>query len=96
MCVCVCHSVCESMRDGSIPLGCASRGFPPSFQVSFVALDGLLDAQEEGRVPLVQAGDGVELLHLGDPNREDALEMTRRTILLYTYKDKYISDRQLC
>lgn len=80
------------MRDGSVPLGCASHGFP-SFQVSFVALDGLLDAQEEGRVPLVQAGDGVELLHLGDPNREDGLEMTRRTILLYTYKDKYISDR---
>lgn len=35
-----------------------------SFQVAFVALDGLLDAQQEGRVPLVQAGDGVKLLNL--------------------------------
>lgn len=35
-----------------------------SFQIAFVALDGLLDAQQEGCVPLVQAGDGVELLNL--------------------------------
>lgn len=34
-------------------------------EVLFVALDGLLDAQQHGGQPLVQPGDGVVLLHLG-------------------------------
>ena len=38
--------------------------FPPLLEVSLVPLDGLLDAQQQGSVPLVQAGDGVKLLHL--------------------------------
>lgn len=33
-------------------------------QVLLLALDGLLDAQQHGGQPLVQPGDGVELLHL--------------------------------
>lgn len=67
-CVCWCHSMCESMRDGSVPLCCTSAGFS-SFQVAFVALDGLLDAQQEGRVPLVQARDRIKLFNLGERNR---------------------------
>lgn len=34
------------------------------FQVPLVALDGLFDAQQQRGVPLVQAGDGVEVFHL--------------------------------
>lgn len=51
-----------------------------SFQITFVALDGLLDAQQEGRVPLVQAWDGIELFNLGDRNRK--LKMRAQ----YSYK----------
>lgn len=44
----------------------SSSGVLPSslFQVPLVALDGLFDAQQQRGVPLVQAGDGVELFHL--------------------------------
>lgn len=65
LCVPLCFGVCgyESMR--GVPLDVLHLHFGLlSFQIAFITLDGLLDAQQEGRVPLVQAGDGVELLNL--------------------------------
>lgn len=61
--LCVC--VYKSMRDGLCPsVPRLSSGVFPLFQIPLVALDGLFDAQQEGGVPLVQAGDGVELFNL--------------------------------
>lgn len=37
-----------------------------SFKVVLVSLNGLLDPQKHGGEPLVQARDGVELLHLNE------------------------------
>ena len=58
VCVCECASVCvcESMRDGFVSplLHFQPFGFL-SFQIPFITLDGLFDAQQEGCVPLVQA-----------------------------------------
>jgi len=56
---------------GASPPCCVAvaAGFP-SLQIALVALHGLLDAQQEGRVPLVQAGDGVVLLHLQPAGRD--------------------------
>ncbi len=35
-----------------------------SLEVAAVTLDGLLDAQQHGGLPLVETGDRIELLHL--------------------------------
>lgn len=83
--VCVCACVWASFRvwkhawwiRPSVLHFCRFR----SFQITFVALDGLLDAEQEGRVPLVQAWDGIELFNLGDRNRK--LKMGAR----YSHKD---------
>lgn len=46
-----------------------------SLQVALIALDALLNAQQHGGVPLVQARDGVKLLHL----RADVERKNRHT-----------------
>lgn len=50
MLVCVFESMRDklSLRAAFLPPGCLS------FQIPFIALDGLFDAQQEGCVPLVQ------------------------------------------
>lgn len=60
----VCLCVCESMRDGFVPLCCISTPGILSFQIPFITLNGLFDAQQESCVPLVQARDRVELFYL--------------------------------
>lgn len=64
LCVCVCLCVYKSMRDGFLSLSSSAVFHSSLFQVPLVALDGLFDAQQQRGVPLVQAGDGVELFHL--------------------------------
>lgn len=60
--------VYKSMRGGFLSTCAASLSSSgiclSSFEVALVALDGLLDAQQQRGVPLVQAGDGVKLFHL--------------------------------
>lgn len=54
----VCVSVYVRMRAcvmGFVPLCCISTPGFLSFQIAFVTLDGLFDAQQEGCVPLVKA-----------------------------------------
>lgn len=65
--VCVCARVQKHAWWVSVPPCCVSPPpavFLPLFQVPLVALDGLFDAQQQRGVPLVQAGDGVELFYL--------------------------------
>lgn len=51
----------NSGEGGEVPVHGVGGG---SAQVLFLPLNGLLDAQQHGGQPLVQAGDGVVLLHL--------------------------------
>lgn len=50
----------NSGEGGEVPVHGVGGG---SAQVLFLPLNGLLDAQQHGGQPLVQAGDGVVLLH---------------------------------
>ena len=56
-------------------VGPLAKRLPPgvtSLQVALIALDALLNAQQQGGVPLVQTRDGVKLLHLTeDAERTD-------------------------
>ena len=62
LCVCVCAR--KSMSDWIVPPCCIPTQRFLSFQIPFITLDGLFDAQQEGCVPLVQTWDWVKLFDL--------------------------------
>ena len=54
------------------------QGHCASLEVSVplpVPLDGFLDAQQHGGEPLVQAGDGIKLLHLGKGREAERIKL---------------------
>ena len=74
VCVAVCVYVCMYVCKHAWWICPSVLCFWPacrSFQIPFVALDGLFDAQQEGCVPLVQTWDRVKLLYLQTEKNAD-------------------------